>query len=425
MANTFLVRRSPQSLRDLAISIAFVQAVGCAPDPDSSTVDMDGSESLSVEPTWNYAIMTQVFDPALTDAMSYVLFSESLDTGEELSLDRSIEVAGRSWLYAPDTSGTFYVAAGEEFALIKYEIDSFGSVKEVDRVSFASTGGTAFNGSQLIFPDAQHAWMVDLSSGQILEILLSSPMQLGRSVDATSLQDPDIQRFPTTYVTVLPQRRRGDVFIGVTYGFSYEGDSFSEVSKIVLFDTNTGELQSVPAPCGGLSYSMVATDGSIYFLTDPLLAAVHAIDASRAPAPCIARLPPDSFVPDPDPIALTELTGGRPVGGVVPGNGDIAYVRVLNEDLAPITPYATGLGLYGEAAWETWQLDLATLAPAQPLGGAPLAGGITFFEVDGDVYENQSDDGFGATTLFKTTGPAAFEAALRMPGVPFAVQRIR
>jgi hypothetical protein len=276
----------------------------------------------------------------------------------------------------------------------------------------------------MIFPNPKQAWLFDMSSAQAIEIDLEA-MALGRIVDISAVIDPDPARFPQTYLNAQPLRRRGPWVVAETYAFEFEQEAFSTTSRIVLFDPTTGELVVNDSPCGGLSYTAQAENGDLFFSTDPLVAAVHALDPARAPAPCLVRLPADATAPDPATVALMPLAGDLPVGGLIPGSGDTAYLRVLDTATVPLTPNDTGLGLYATPNWHTWRVNLTAPTSAERLERSPIAGGIVFFEIGGAIYQNESDSGFAQTTLVRTTGDDAMASALSLPGVPFSIVRVR
>jgi hypothetical protein len=417
----------PSSIRadraHASVALAMSLALACSSDEtrmESTTIAGLGAEA-SAEAV--YAIATQVFSSDLSETTTYVVLADQLESGS-LSLDQGLEIPGRSYLWAPDTSGAFYVTSQDDLLITKYVLGDDGLPAQVDRVSVASAGVTALAGESMVFHDPGHAWLFDLSSAQAIEINLET-MALERTVDVTALLDPDPARFPTTYVNLAPLRRWGPWVVGQTYAFEFEEEAFSTTSRLVFFDPVTGDLIVSDAPCGGLSYSARATNGDVFFSTDPLVAAVHALDAARAPAPCLVRLPAGAMAPDPVTVPLTPLTGGLPTGGLIPGSGDSVFLRVLDTASVPLGPDDTGLGLYGQPNWYTWRTTLSAPTVAERVERAPIAGGITFFELDGVIYQNESDAGFSATTLVRTTGADAPANAMTLPGVPFSIVKVR
>ena len=125
-------------------------------------------------------------------------------------------------------------------------------------------------------------------------------------------------------------------------------------------------------------------------------------------------------------VSLKVLAEGAPVGGLIPGPGGQALVRVLDTSAAPLTADRTGRELYASRAWDTRRIDLTNPVSLESIERASVAGGIKFFEVDGEVYENDSAANFSETTLVRTTTDAvSLVTGLQVPGVPFGLVRVR
>ena len=101
-------------------------------------------------------------------------------------------------------------------------------------------------------------------------------------------------------------------------------------------------------------------------------------------------------------------------------------VMVFDTSEAPLTADRTGRELYASRAWDTRRIDLTNPVSLESIERASVAGGIKFFEVDGEVYENDSAANFSETTLVRTTTDAvSLVPGLRVPGVPFGLVRVR
>ena len=169
---------------------------------------------------------------------------------------------------------------------------------------------------------------------------------------------------------------------------------------------------------------MMAANGDIYFSSDPWVAGIHAIDPSRAPEPCLVRLPAESREPDPHPIMMNDLTGD-PTGGLVPFGESSILVRVLDTNSFPLSPATTGFQAFGSPNWTTWEIDLNQPTEARLTDRPPLAGAILYFAVEGEVYDNDTAADFSSTTLVRTTGPDAPAAGLTITGIPLSIVRLR
>lgn len=194
-----------------AYTVPWLLASLAACSSDATPTDALG-EPMATEPP-AFAIATHIFGSDLAEATTYVLLAEQLDSGV-LGLDQGLEIQGRSHIWAPDTSGTFYATNPEELQLTKYVLEADGRFTSVARVSVAAAGVTTLSGESMIFPDPTRAWLFDLSSAQAVEIDLEA-MALGRSVDISALVDPlvaavhalDPARAPAPCMVRLPGAR--------------------------------------------------------------------------------------------------------------------------------------------------------------------------------------------------------------------------
>jgi hypothetical protein len=137
------------------------------------------------------------------------------------------------------------------------------------------------------------------------------------------------------------------------------------------------------------------------------------------------RLPANADDPDATVVALNDLTGGLPTGGLIAGSNDTAFLRVLDPTIYTPSATATYMNAFSAPAWRTWSIHLGGSTSAQATDRAPVAGGIKTFTVDADTYENASAADFSSTTLMRTTGAGAPAAGLKMPGVIWSIVRVR
>jgi hypothetical protein len=346
----------------------------------------------------------------------FVVFTDDIGSGS-IDLSSALEAGGTGNLHGLPGSREFYTSSRERSEITKYRIQD-GFVREAGRVLLTDIGVQLF-GEQMVFDGPDRGFVLDLLSGQIVELDLES-MQIVDTIDASVLLDPNQPTFLTS-----PGEVRGDEIIFATYGTDLEQETVSDLSQIVFFNPSAGTFERRTAPCGGLSYATTVENGDIVFTSDPWVAGVHAISETQGPAPCLVRLPANSREPEPATIALNDLTG-EPTGGLIPGEGSSFFVRVLDTESFPITDETSGIQLFGLQGWKTYEIDLTQPDTASPVARDSLAtGGITFFEIDGTVYENRSSPDFGSTTMLRVTGPGAPAPAIRTPGVVFDILRLR
>ncbi|MEL6187885.1 MAG: hypothetical protein AAFU79_24950 [Myxococcota bacterium] len=366
--------------------------------------------------TPRFAISTNVFNADFSNQTTFIGFTDDLSQGM-LSLDDAIEVPGGGALWGLPGAGEYYITSAETLTVTKFSFVD-GAPTEVGRLGVSGAGVSALFGELMIFDSPTKGYLVATTDAVALELDLDK-MEIVRSIDMSAMLIPGAPSFLTP-----PLVARGNELVGAVYGTNIEQETVSETSNIVFFDTSTGAIEVVPAPCGGLVYTMAANNGDIMFASDPWTAGINAIDSTRAPEPCLARLPAGSRTPDPNVVRLNTVIGG-PTGGLIPAGNNGLYVRVLDTSNFPIGMDTTGIQLFGTPGWLTYEIDLANPSSAQQVQRGVIAGGIRYFDVDGVFYETQSAATFTETTLVRTTGADAPAESLVVPGVPFEIVRLR
>jgi len=388
-------------------AIALGLGLGCGDDASETGLEVGDPQ---------YAIGLGIVDENFETRL-FVVFTDDIRSGS-VDLRNALETGGTGILHGFPGSGEFYVSDRERSTLTKYRVRN-GSVQEVRPSVLLTDVGVQLFGEQMIFDGPDRGFILDLLSAQIVELDLEA-MRIVETRRVPELLDPNQPTFLTT-----PGEVRGEEFVFATYATDLQQETVSDFSQIVFFDPSSGAFERKTAPCGGLSYATTLDGGDIVFTTDPWVAGNHAISETQAPAPCMVRLPAGSRDPDPATIALNDLTGG-PTGGVVPAGGSSIFVRVLDTESFPITDETTGTGLFGLPGWLTYEIDLTRPDSASPVPRDGLAsGGITYFEMDGDVYENQSSADFASTILLRVTGPGAPAPGIRAPGIVFDILPLR
>lgn len=381
---------------------------------------------------WNgegplYVISNNVLSSGLDRSTSYLAFVDDLDAGE-VNIGRSIEFTGGASLWGVPKSGEFYVAAAESRTITKFRVAATGTLEQVGRVGLARRGVTRLFAEVMAFDGPDRGYLFDLVSGQAIELDLKA-MEIVRSIDLSSklVLNRDPRSSMRTFFADPGFRPWGDRLIAVTYEANIEQQTVSNISRVVFFDPRDASIDVREAPCAGVVYSVVAPSGDLFLSTDPWVAGVHFLDNTRAPRPCMARVTRGSTTAVAvDKFWLNDLTGGAPTGGLIPSANGRALLRVLDTAAFQLTPDTTVLQLFGARAWNTWRIDLSSPATsAERMDRPHLAGGIKFFEVDGQVYENDSAADFGRTTLVRTTGKMPFSPGIRVPGITFGVLRLR
>ena len=390
---------------------AVFSSLGCGDDNGVNNGNGNGTDPT--EPRFAVALRLQTGGGVNQQVV--VGFTDDLGSGE-LDVSEVLEVGGRGNLWGVDGAGEFYVTRGESLDVEKYRFEN----GELVRVGIVRPAGriSGFLGERMVFDGPNRGFLFQVSTGEGVEIDLSS-MEIVDSVDLSPLLDPE--GLPT--FLGLKDFHRGDELVGITYATDLIQGVVSPVSQIFFFDPATSTFDVRAAPCGGLTWGMEASNGDLFFSTDPLVAAVHAVDES-APAPCLVRLPADSREPDPNTLPLNDFTTG-PTGGLVPTSESSFLVRVLDIESNPLTDDTNPVELLIQARWNTWEIDLAEPENAQRIEREPAAGQIGFFEIDGVTYENVASDDQASTILVRTTGPGAPAPGLSTVGVPIGIVRLR
>ena len=392
--------RSPLCL----CTAAFLMSSGCSDD--------DGDVE-SATPT--YAIGLRVLGAGQTET-GFVAFTDDLTSGQ-LELTDALEIPGGGRLWGVPGTGTFFVTRNEEVTLTKYAFQN-GELQQLGRLSLAGQGIARFVDSFLVFDGPDRGYLFDLGVIQAVEIDLDA-MEIVGALDLSLLADPSLATF-ISFGRFLPHETG---LVAATYGFDLVEGIVSGESKIAFFEPSTGEVEVLPAPCGGLLYGARIEGGDLIFAADPFVAAAHFLDDTRAPAPCLVRVSGARREIVGDPIELNALTG-LPTGGIIPAGESVLLLRALIPELLPDGPI-TSFEIFGIPAWNTWSLDVSAPVDATETEQAPLPGGIVFFDVDGVIYENVSTPDFGRTILTRTNGPGAPAPALETPGIPFNIVRLR
>jgi hypothetical protein len=389
-------------------------ALGCNDTRASDPVSIRGSSSGSL-----YAINTRVFVQDLMTPTSYIALVDELDRGEA-SLDQALELPGGGSLWGVPGSGELYVVSTENLTVTKYRLDGGGELKEAGRIGLSGEGISALVTESLSFDGPDRGYLFDMFTAQAVELDLDA-MEITGTHDLSALR---IKSSEQTFLAEGGFQRHGDKLVAAVYGSSAQYDHADATSKVGFFDPSDGSLEVVDAPCGGLVYSFTDEGGDRYFATDPWVAAINALDESRAPAPCVARLPADSDELAPETIALNDVTGGV-TGGIIPGSEGTAYVRVLDTEVFPLTKETDYLEPFSAQAWQTWRIELPDGKNATKLDRPHIAGGIKFARVGDKVYQNESKADFSSTTLVVTSEGDEPRSGLVVPGVPWNIVQVR
>jgi len=279
-----------------------------------------------------YAITTQLLTADPVD--SYVIVTDQAEQTASLSLDNAVRVSGRALGVGIPRSGALYVVSDESATVIRYTLNEAGSLEPAGTVSFASLGVTSLGEYQANFQFVSEtkAYFFDGATAQVVvwnpeEMTVTSSIPL----DELAIKDT-IASFSGAAV-----RLDGQILMPVGWR-PVSGVGITHKAGVVSIDTATDVATlATDDRCGYTHDAAVGPDGKVYIATEAYGAAVRRLMGEDAPAPCLLRFDPQTRAFDPDFYrTLEELVGGGTAGTLVPGPQGTAYVRVLDETVAPV-----------------------------------------------------------------------------------------
>lgn len=357
---------------------------------------------------------------------SYVALVESLDADQQIDYGRVLEVAGGSTIFGA-TGGALFALGGESApTLTRFEIDAAGELVEGDRVSLAGLGiaSTWSYGPHVPFAAPDRAFLIDEAS---LQLVAWNPAEMTLG-EATPIEGIDEVGWSTNIGLTVP--RVGDrLFYPVRYR-NYESGAIDGRSSVLILDLATGETTALDdTRCGDLFHAVATPAGDVYVAGGVLGAAYRVTEGDAAlPAPCLLRINAGETAFDPEfLVELSSLTGGRPTGSLVPGEGTEAFVRAFHAEEFEVGPGTDYYAVFGALAWRWYRIDLAdptapgTLVDALPFTSA--AGGD--LEVAGTTYLTNASTDYSETTLVEMGAAGGPAARITVRGYPYNVIQVR
>jgi hypothetical protein len=251
-------------------------------------------------------------------------------------------------------------------------------------------------------------------------------MVVERSIDMTALARDGWAM--TTGLT--PKFWQGYLVFALSF-FQEDDERYSNETTIVFVDTQSDEIVAAVAEsrCSYLASSMESTNGDLYFGSSAYTAAVRAVLGDQYGGPsCVLRVNRGSRVADPEfRLDVVEIAGA-PAGDLVPGLGNRAFTRVLDNALAPAVPPLTPSELSSPAYWRWAEVvditDRATsFVPMAGLEPGPSSS-LSYF-VDGRTLASQSKADYSSTTLVDLAAAGGPTLGTEIAGIPFSIVRVR
>lgn len=372
-----------------------------------------------------YVVSTIVFTP--DGANSLVGLVEDPAVAATLDTNFGQAFAGAAAVYGRDGQRSFVLGTDESPMLTRYDVVD-GAFVEGARMSLMTAGissGFKRQGLAPVLSETKAYWLDDASQ----QVVVWNPetMTLTRTFSLAAAGQPN---------TVLELGEnsvlRGNLLIiGARRRTADMGETGRAIALVI--DTATDALVDVVEDdrCGDSIHVVQDSSGAIYFGSGALGASLFALHRPATyPAPCLLRMLPDEQRFDPDfHVALPGLVANHAAGRLVQGKSGQAFVLALHEEelSKPITPDTDLFGPYGESAWHWWQIDLdsdqpgtlvSAVAASSAAGRSLIAGGQEYITSVHDATASR-------TTLLVANPGGSLDAGLELPGVPFALMRLR
>ncbi|MDI3290934.1 hypothetical protein [Polyangium sp. 15x6] len=374
------------SLRIAAGVLAVALFTGCGGDSEGQNGDDNGPL---------YAITTQVLAADPVD--SYVIVTNQAEQTASLSLDNAVRVSGRALGVGIPKSGAIYAVSDESATVTRYTLSSAGRLEPSGTMSFDSLGVTSLGEYQANFQfiSETKAYFFDGATAQVV-IWNPKEMTVTGNIPLDELVIPDtVMAFSGAVI-----RLDGQVLMPVGWR-PVSGVGITPKAGVVSIDTETDTATvTTDDRCGYTHDAAVGPDGKVYIATEAYGAAVRRVVGEDAPAPCLLEFDPQTHTFNPDFYrTLEELVGGGTAGTLVPGPEGTAYVRVLDETVAPVLEGTHPRTIASGTGWQWWELKLDTMTAARKDSFPATSGSVFLFESQNHTLYTEFGAGAASTTL--------------------------
>ncbi|MFP2924898.1 MxcI protein [Pyxidicoccus sp. 3LG] len=366
-----------------------------------------------------YAITAQqlVSDPV----ESYVVVTTEAERTASLPLDNALKVPGRALGVGIPKTGSLYVVSDESATVTRYSLNDEDRLEASGTVSFASLGVTELGEYQANFQfiSETKAYYFDGATAQVV-IWNPSTMTVTGNIPLDTLVIPDtVLAFSGAVVRVdrqliMPVGWRPETGVGIT-----------PKAGVVSIDTTT-DVATIATDdrCGYTHDAAVGSDGQVYVATEAYGAAVRRVVGEEVAAPCLLRFNPQTRAFDPTFYrSLEALVGGGTAGALIPGPQGTAYVRVLDETVAPVLEGTHPRTVASGTGWQWWELKLDTMTATRKADFPSTSGSVFLFESENQTLYTEFGAGASSTTLH-VLGESG-RPTLTYPGLSFSFLQLR
>ncbi|MEM6295165.1 MAG: hypothetical protein AAGA54_28095 [Myxococcota bacterium] len=406
--------RTPRTSRGVATTlVALCAALGaCTNEGDageteaSSTgaadvggeVGSDESSGEPFDPDAQYAVSVRVQGMPL---LGYVTILNSPRQAAEVDLAEVIEIPNAGLAVGSGQDGVMYLVDGTTPRLTEFLVDPDGGVTQgrtlsMEAFSPSSAGARAGN---FIFVSNTKAYVIDTFT-KIVGVWNPETFEITGTFD---IDEAGLAGW-IGVVGGAPRSRDGEFIYAQS--FVSLTSSYAPTSNVVFLDPETDSIAHVTEipDCTAVSELVVADNGDIWGASD-VSAVFNQLTGLSDGDECIFRIPAGSYEVD-EYMTFPQRTGGLRGGTLLQQQDTQAYVRILDEALAPANPTDIG-DINGAQVWRWGRLDLATDEPIEVLTDLPpMAGSTRAFTLDGTSWATEGSADLATATMLDLSGAA-------------------
>jgi len=404
------MRNVTRILAALALASLGFAACGDSGDEEVDLGDFSGSTEL-------YALAPQIAGASSGEYNTYLVLTDRLD-GQEVSLQKSLELPGRALIAGPDGGGVLFLAGGDAPTLTRYDLVD-GTLKAGPSVNFASRGVQSIGeyAGQFVFVSETKAYFFDGTTAQVI-VWNPKEMTVTGALSFEEFVMPEV----TLSLSAAP------ITVGkkvVMFPGWRTSAGIPSRAGVIVVDTETDEITTAEDDrCGYVRDGIVGPDGKIYMATEAVGAARFRLVPESAAAPCMLRYDLEAGSFDADYYwDLTELFEGAIAGSLIRGPNDEAFLRVLDESLTTIDETTTMRSLASAPAWRWARVTLEDVPKVTLLDHAPAGGSVLLTSFGGKTYIPVMGETHSSLVEMTSEGPG--EAVVHVQGRLFSWVKVK